>query len=427
MFSVRRSVLPALVLLGALPAAAHADATVSLSGSTVSITSTADEASDLTTSVSGGVVDVIENGTGLGLTGGPGCTATASDEVTCQVVGNPVVRMELGPGADVVRESFDTVRREILGGAGDDRLKGGAGDDLLIGGAGRDELWAAGGRDRLEAEDGEVDVVLECGDGDDDVVDDQDDPRWASCEVRAPRLEQALTLSGGPPVPGGALLPDGIRFGVPMDEPYPTFTTRWYRCHAVAGCAVVAEQPRIAEYVLGTADSGHTLTAEITIANRAGSRTYRTPASQVIGAAPPEPTPLQTVPADPRKWQTQIFGVELKRALAAVRPREPRALRLGALSVTMQMPGTGRLALRCTISAKTARALGQRRARKPVTIATGGGQAKLLKLSAYVLKPTATGRRLLAHANRVPINVTATLGTGRDAIVVTGSLTLKRR
>jgi Ca2+-binding RTX toxin-like protein len=72
----------------------------------------------------------------------------------------------------------------LYGGDGDDTIYGDGGNDFLCGGPGADTLYGGDGNDFLDADDGVADTLIDCGNGDADiVVTDGGDPSPVSCEV----------------------------------------------------------------------------------------------------------------------------------------------------------------------------------------------------------------------------------------------------
>jgi Ca2+-binding RTX toxin-like protein len=71
----------------------------------------------------------------------------------------------------------------LMGGLGNDILKGNDGRDSLRGREGADVYKGGRGRDTLQTLDGQRDVFISCGDGNDDVLrKDKLDPRGRHCE-----------------------------------------------------------------------------------------------------------------------------------------------------------------------------------------------------------------------------------------------------
>ena len=70
---------------------------------------------------------------------------------------------------------------ELYGGAGNDTLNGSGGNDDIYGGSGQDNLFGGAGDDFLNSVDRGPDIV-DCGDGTDTVVADNDDTVQPTCE-----------------------------------------------------------------------------------------------------------------------------------------------------------------------------------------------------------------------------------------------------
>jgi Ca2+-binding RTX toxin-like protein len=148
-----RAVPVALVLALAVPAAAQASATLSVTGSAPHKTLTftaADAHGD-------GASAYVKDGA-LVVTDGSGLAAGASP---CTVV--EAITADCGPAADYDRMVFTfgdgddglLVSQDVAiavtadGGAGNDRLMGGAADDHLVGGPGANDLRGGEGNDEL--------------------------------------------------------------------------------------------------------------------------------------------------------------------------------------------------------------------------------------------------------------------------------------
>ncbi len=165
-------VLTATMLL-ALPGAAHAAFTSTISGTTVTVTGTAD-AETFTTSDAGGNLQHDQVGGGFNSatdwdTTVPGDqtlpaddtitlvldTAGGDDTVVLGTTGYLATTVNLGDGNDEVTGSSDA--ETIGGGSGDDVILGAGGDDVIDGGAGDDlVIWRNGhGNDTVTGGDGD--------------------------------------------------------------------------------------------------------------------------------------------------------------------------------------------------------------------------------------------------------------------------------
>lgn len=143
--------------------------------------------------------DVVEGGDGndfLSNTGGSDTIdgQAGNDQISSTTPSNLIG----GPGDDNLhggpaddRLSGGAGDDDLDGGDGNDKLDGGAGDDSLIGGRGNDSLTAGpgdddvdGGRgaDMLNTRDGRSEHSIACGQGDDQLVADPNDPANIDCE-----------------------------------------------------------------------------------------------------------------------------------------------------------------------------------------------------------------------------------------------------
>src|SRR6188508_2430302 len=116
----------------------------------------------------------------------------------------------------------------LEGNGGADNLSGGGGNDTLTGGAGADTLNGGDGEDALNARDGAVDTAIACGGARDRLADDTGDPTPADCEVVAPLVLGAITVSGDGAV--GTTL--GAAFSGSVAGTASTLAWRWDRCTA---------------------------------------------------------------------------------------------------------------------------------------------------------------------------------------------------
>jgi Ca2+-binding RTX toxin-like protein len=124
---------------------AHAFTNVSLSGGTLSITST-DAADNITISRSGGFVTVANANDAL-IPSSP-CT-TFGRTVRCPSGSVSRLVINVRGGSDTVSNSTNLPATALLG-AGFDTYNGGSGADSVFGGAGRDTLNGNGGNDVLD-------------------------------------------------------------------------------------------------------------------------------------------------------------------------------------------------------------------------------------------------------------------------------------
>jgi Ca2+-binding RTX toxin-like protein len=130
-----RVLVLALFAAAVLPASASA-ATVSKTGSTVSYIADPGEANDVTISLGGGNYTIAEQGSGVTVTNGGGCTVSGQT-ATCPSSGTELLDVQAGDRSDTVTIQAPTPSH-ISGGDGFDTLRGGSGADVISGGAGTD-------------------------------------------------------------------------------------------------------------------------------------------------------------------------------------------------------------------------------------------------------------------------------------------------
>jgi Ca2+-binding RTX toxin-like protein len=135
----------ATTLLGAAPAYAATPVTTSVSGGTLNVVGTG--FGDSVTANGGNGVVTLSNLLGS-ITAGTGCTQLGST-VRCTGV-NALQFSGLG-GDDTFRNNTST-RSFLAGGAGSDRITGGPGNDVIRGGSGVDFAFGQGGLDICTAE-----------------------------------------------------------------------------------------------------------------------------------------------------------------------------------------------------------------------------------------------------------------------------------
>jgi Ca2+-binding RTX toxin-like protein len=186
---VRAARLAVLATL-ALPAAAHADATVAVTGTapakvlTFTVADGLDPTTDVATDDSGHLI-VSDDG----IAGATGCTSISALSVDCGPAAD-YQRLDLafGAGDDGLTVDGVTTPMDIDGGPGNDDLEGGSGDDVLAGGTGADTIDGGPGEDYLSAFDMEADAALVCGAGYDFVDFDHgvDQPGVVATSSRSP-------------------------------------------------------------------------------------------------------------------------------------------------------------------------------------------------------------------------------------------------
>ena len=412
-----------LVALGAavaalvMPASAVAATSVSMPDEwTILIRSTTPgEVNHVTTEVDGGALLV-------GETQAPSMEVTAPcidlgyGGAACPVDGVDRIRMELGPGDDVVEMAEHAIRHELYGQDGDDLLEGGLGNDLLDGGPGVDQLIGFDGNDLLNAEDGQRDAVLDCGPGDDDVDTDlllgtSGAENASGCDVFAPEVGPVDVRAFPVRQPfqvGGQL----VAWSVPV-SPGASPTFRWHRCTRTGACGP-AGQPSIS-HVLSEADAGHSLVLEVTVSNRLGTKSSRSAPTPLIAPRParqPQPQNGSLIRLTRRLTAETALTDAVKHANAALtRAQVRRLLRGRTVRVNVKLPEGGRFVVRWTISAKAARRHGVR-ARRAVLVARGTATVVANTQAGLAVKLTRTGRRLLRRTGALRTSAGATLVVG---------------
>jgi hypothetical protein len=123
----------------------------------------------------------------LGTNGPDTAWGTEGDDVMCGLGGDDVLAGKAGKDLIVGGSGDDVLRGlngddELLGGPGNDVLDGGGLNDIVDGGTGADRIMGGSHRDTLIADDGDLDLVVDCGLGIDNVkVDVLDQP--TGCET----------------------------------------------------------------------------------------------------------------------------------------------------------------------------------------------------------------------------------------------------
>jgi hypothetical protein len=327
--SLTRAVPIALLLALAAPAVAHADASLSVTGSAPhkTLTFTVNDALDHSTSSSALSGNVVITDSVALTVGASGCIALDARTANC----GPAVDFERvvfafaggdddlslggyfpiavsadgGGGDDVVGGS--TLGDELTGGPGDDELYGAEGSDVLAGGVGNDYLEGEEGVDTFDGGDGDddlqaaetpatTDAAIACGAGDDLVVDyDDGDPIDDDCEtIDPPVLEGPLSINGLAYV--GQVLALSLPTNVGGDG---DGFIQWERCDArLARCADIAGADG-ATYTVTEADLGQRIRARYWIVNALDyDLAVSAPTGVVVMAPAPRP-PTQRVPRPP--------------------------------------------------------------------------------------------------------------------------------
>jgi hemolysin type calcium-binding protein len=323
-----RAVPVALLVALAAPAAAHADATLSVSGSAPHKTLTFTVGDALSHSTTASIVsgDLVI-GDSVGITSGcapvtagsANCGTAAEFERVAFVFGAgddtldvpddfPIdVGAEGWGGNDVLSggDGHDFLRGwtgddrldgrsgddELLGSGGDDYLSGGTGADVLDGDYGDDELWAAD-------TPAEADTAIVCGSGMDILVADELDDLPVDCETTdPPYLDGDLRITGDPQ--------EGNVLGLSL----PTntggdgeATIQWERCDASGYDCTDIDGAEGTAYALTSADVGLRLRAWYWVENGLGDDWIESDATDIVrssSVAPPTPQPPTTRPPRP--------------------------------------------------------------------------------------------------------------------------------
>jgi hypothetical protein len=325
-----RGALPlALLVTLALPAAAHASATLSSSGGVLTFTATdpLDHLTEIERATNGRLTIADD----LGITVGAGCTLVDPDSADCgPASAYTLLTVTLGAGNDLLyTDDALTVPMIIAGGAGNDDLYGGGGPDDIDGGAGNDEIGGGLGADTLDGGDGDdavgawdeaADVApVTCGAGPDTVDFDFGlDSVAADCELRPPHIEETPVILG-PATVGATLTHTTPRSsGGPASVEY----TYWERCDTWGLLCSDIDGGDGASYTLTTGDVGARIRIIDYLGNDAGfdgSVSDPTPIvtyAQVVTprtVTPPPPLAALPAAAPPKR----AFAVAGKAAVVA--------------------------------------------------------------------------------------------------------------
>jgi hypothetical protein len=333
--SFARAVPIALVLALAAPAVAHADATLSLTGTAPhkTLTFTVNDALNHRAELHLSLGDLVIYDTGIPIAvGASGCTAIVVDVVDCGPVADfESVVFAFSDGDDTldVPSDFPIVVSAdggagndiLVGGARDDELRGGPGDDLLYGRPGQDALVGGSGDDVLAGNEGvdafdggqgdddlyaaetpaAADAAIACGDGEDLVVDyDDDDPIDGDCETTdPPYLDGDLQITGEPRVGNvlGLSLPTNTG-----GEGEVTFA--WERCDASGVACRWIDDADGPTYTPTVADVGRRLRAWYGVENGLGDDAVESDVTDLVllaeGVGLPTPGPWTSWPRGPR-------------------------------------------------------------------------------------------------------------------------------
>ena len=144
--------LGALCVLLCLAIAAPASAELTVSkpdATTVRVAETAFAADRLHVDTTSEAVTITADDSMTKLIAGDGCTEPQPEVVSCAAAGVTVVELNLGFHGDVLLAGTGSLRREVDGGFGEDRIHDQPGDDLLVGGADGDTFHMHGGDDEV--------------------------------------------------------------------------------------------------------------------------------------------------------------------------------------------------------------------------------------------------------------------------------------
>jgi hypothetical protein len=185
--------------LAAPSAAAAADSTVGLTGTTLTFQSAPGGNNDVSVArfVPKGELWIADRGLGAKVLPGTGCSdlapaAPAGVGAKCPAVGISRLVVLVGDGTDFVSLQDNrppnnlnvAIPSRIFGAAGNDDLEGGDGPDTITGGLGVNKAKGMAGNDRLQMRNGVRDTLIDCGTGILDVaLVDKIDPRPIACET----------------------------------------------------------------------------------------------------------------------------------------------------------------------------------------------------------------------------------------------------
>jgi hypothetical protein len=361
--SFARAVPIALLLALAAPAAAQADATLSVSGTAPhkTLTFTVGDALDHDTFASAQSGDVLITDYGGITVSASGCAAIDALRAECGPAADfDQVAFAFGSGNDHFNATIDPnfpVAMTLDGGGGDDvlaggtlddTLNGGPGNDLLVGNAGNDDVFGEdgndfirgdGGVDLLDGGDGddqlmanetppEADFEVSCGVGNDIVSDYSDgDPIADDCEtVDAPYLDGELRITGDPREDSALALSLPRNIG---GAGVATF--QWERCDAVGEDCFPISGATGVTYTPTRIDVGARLRAWYRVENVLGDDSRLSEATAVIAARAPTPRPPTPRPPrpNPRPPASHVDPLKLTIAPFVVAGKPSFAVRKG--------------------------------------------------------------------------------------------------
>jgi RTX calcium-binding nonapeptide repeat (4 copies) len=297
--SLFRAVWVALMLGLAAPAAASADATLSVSGTALHkvLTYTVDDAqSHVMRAYLDGTDLVVADPRGVAV-GSSGCSAIDVQTADC----GPAAEFDLavfvfGGGADQLGLDVSfPIPVHAEGGGGDDILLGGVRDDQLAGGPGNDDLYGSPGNDQLVGGDGDDylngDVGADSydgGDGEDEVWAEDFPPTAAeaiSCGssydvVRHDELDRIASdceltdrpaLQGDLRITGSARVGTTLGLSLPINDGGDGDTTfQWERCDAAMVRCDDIDGADASTYTPTGSDLGRRLRARYIVENDLG-------------------------------------------------------------------------------------------------------------------------------------------------------------
>jgi hypothetical protein len=460
--SFARAVPIALLLALAAPAAARADATLTVAGTAPHkiLTFTVNDALDHSTMplITGGDLMIGDSGN-IDL-GASGCTPVTATYANCgpaagyerlvlafgdgnddldliQWAMSIAVTADGGGGDDVLEGG--TLGDQLTGGPGDDELYGTGGDDILAGGAGDDYLDGGAGADTFDGGEGDddlqaaetpaaADAAIACGAGDDLVVDyDDADPIDDDCETTdPPDLDGDLQITGDPRV--GNVLGVSLPANVGGDG---KGTIQWERCNTSGYLCTDIAGAQAATYRLTAADLGLRLRAWYSVENALGDDSIESHPTAIVRAAtqPPAPRPPRPQPTL-RPPRLHVDPLKLKILPFATAGKPSFAVRNGRPVVDtgrrMACPGVaGGLPCKVHVGAYPSGASGHVHGRpnvaaeSTVTVAAGSGARLRFALGrrAYAL--------LCAH-HKITLLINATITRSHSAPVRTSfTITVK--
>lgn len=434
-----RTALVALTLALAAPAAAQADATLSVTGVAPhkALTYTAGDA--LGHSVTASVVNgdlVLDHSADLAA--GSACSSVDARTANCGpaadfehvtvtfgaggdrfAVNNvfPIdVTVDGGPGRDILETGSGDNR--LSGGPGDDTLSGTYGDDELVGGDGDDELIGGNGTDKLDAGAGDdyvgaadsppaADAAIACGSGLDSIFADGGvDPAAADCEAtEAPLLAGTLSITGDPRMGStlGLSTPSNVG-GVGL------VTIAWLRCDIDGYHCTEIDGADDATYVPTAADLGLRLRAVYAVENWFDDDWQVSESTRLVQAArparpPAQPRPPRTPTTRPSTPKPPVVVIARPGRFSAA--GRPTAIVLGRGTLV----DTGRT-VRCpvgfhncfvTVVARVPARKGHRAVvvgRAKIRVWSGGSAKVVLEL-------TRSGTRLLRRQHRLKLAISA--------------------